>query len=189
MAHVWRLRTIVDGLQTRPAAWSYPGNTAMNFRQRDKNPVLGRHRPCTARPLQHPRSPRFSISTRCCCGDATSLAAEARRGYFDRGAAYEFSCPGSLAQGGSGYSWRRWYLPINGTKVARRPHDLMTQGPKAPFMYTEPDVAGREGSNQSPGMVANEVQDRCSGRNEMVALESAGLVVLRDRSGHRRIRH
>src|SRR5439155_7983121 len=85
-----------------------------------KNPVLGRHRPCTARPAAASRGHRdFRHRPDCGCGDAASIAAEARaRGCFGRGTAYEFSCRGSLEKGGgAGIAGHRWYLPINGSKV------------------------------------------------------------------------
>jgi len=116
---------IVDGLQLVPLPDHTPGHTGYEFSSKgQKNPVLGRRRPCTARPAAASRGHRdFRHRPDYGCGDAASIAAQAReRGCVDRGAAYEFSCSGSLAQGGervklgAGGIYRSM-----GREVARRP--------------------------------------------------------------------
>ena len=89
---------IVDCIQLVPLPGHSPGHTA------SRGHGTLRHRPDGGR------------------GDAASIAGQARaRGCLDRGAAYEFSCPGSLAQGGE-WVWLgagRVYRSM-GQEVARR---------------------------------------------------------------------
>jgi len=80
---------------------------AMNFRQRDKKSCFGATSSMhSASSCSIPRSPRFSTSTKCGCGDAASIAARlAREHVLIAGPHMPFPALGSLRKEGSGYSW------------------------------------------------------------------------------------
>ncbi len=84
-----------------------------------------------------------------------------------------------------GIAGRRWYLPINGTKGSKATiTTLMTQGPKAPFIYTGTSRRGtrRLESITPEWMPMKKYKIAVLDDYRNVALESADWSVLRDRA-------
>ena len=146
---------IVDGMQLVPLPGHTPGHTGYEFSSKGQKILFWGDIVHAQRvQLQHPEvTVVFDIDPTAAAATRHQLLSKLAREdvLIAEPHSRHFLPWVACARRGEGIAGRRWYLPINGTRGSKATiTTLMTQARKLHSLTPEPDVAGREGSKQSP---------------------------------------